>query len=396
MSNGYFSYIYAMSYENKKAALFNQYPAIEDLAIKAKKRIPHVAWEYLESGTGREHLTKRNLEAFDQIRFTPKFCKGILEPKIDTTLFGQQYAAPFGVAPIGLTGLMWPRIEHHLATTANHYQIPYSLSTVATETPETVGKHVGNMGWFQLYPPKEEALMKSILNRAADAGFHTLLVTADVPMASRRERTKRAGLQMPPKITPNLIWQGITHPTWTMETLKHGLPKLRTIEQYVEVKNMKFVSGYVGNRLGGTLSWEYCKAIRKHWKGAMVLKGVLHPEDAAMAINVGFDGVQVSNHGGRQFDGAVTAIEALPSIVNEVKGKAAILFDSGVRSGLDIMRALSLGADFVLLGRAFVYGVAALGEIGGHHVTEILIDDLKNNMIQLGIENLNDLYQSHK
>jgi L-lactate dehydrogenase (cytochrome) len=385
-----------MSYANKKSALFNQYPAIEDLAAKAKKRIPHVAWEYLESGTGRENLIKRNLEAFDTIKFKPQFCKGVIEPIIDVSLFGQQYAAPFGVAPIGLTGLMWPKIEHYLAASANRYQIPYTLSTVATETPETVGKKVGNMGWFQLYPPKEEHLMKALLKRAEEAGFHTLLVTADVPMASRRERTKRAGLQMPPKITPNLIWQGITHPTWTIETLKHGLPKLRTIEEYVEVKKMKFVSGYVGNRLGGTLSWEYCEEIRKHWKGALVLKGVLHPDDALTAVAVGFDGVQVSNHGGRQFDGAVTAIEALPTIVNAVKGKTKILFDSGIRSGLDIMKALSLGADFVLLGRAFVYGVAALGEIGGDHVTEILIDDLKNNMIQLGIENINQLYNTQE
>ncbi|MGB1121261.1 MAG: alpha-hydroxy acid oxidase, partial [Saprospiraceae bacterium] len=140
---------------------------------------------------------------FDKITFTPQFCKGILKPNIETTLFGQQYAAPFGISPVGLTGLMWPKIEMHLAASANHYQIPYTLSTVATETPETVGQHVGNMGWFQLYPPREEELMKAILKRAADAGFHTLMVTADVPMASRRERTKRAGLQMPPKITPN-------------------------------------------------------------------------------------------------------------------------------------------------------------------------------------------------
>lgn len=384
-------YFYNMTYKKNKTKLFNKYPAIEDLAVKAKKRIPHVAWEYLQSGTGRESLTERNIKAFDKITFTPQFCKGILKPNIETTLFGQQYAAPFGISPVGLTGLMWPKIEMHLAASANHYQIPYTLSTVATETPETVGQHVGNMGWFQLYPPREEELMKAILKRAADAGFHTLMVTADVPMASRRERTKRAGLQMPPKITPNLIWQGITHPAWTIETLKHGLPRLRTIEKYAAVKSMKFVSGYVGNRLGGTLSWEYCEKIREVWKGAMVLKGVLHPEDALKAVEVGFDGVMVSNHGGRQFDGAITSIESLPNIAKAVRGKTKILFDSGIRNGLDMMKALSLGADFVFLGRAFIYGVAALGQFGGHHVVEILIDDLKNNMVQLGVEKLEDI-----
>ena len=378
-------------YEKRKIKLFNQYPAIIDLAKKAKKRIPNVAWEYLNAGTGDEDLLDRNRTAFQKITFTPQFCKGIMQLTINTTLFGQEYAAPFGVAPVGLTGLMWPRVEQYLAATANRYQIPYTLSTVATETPETVGKHIGNMGWFQLYPPKEVEMRKSLLQRANDAGFHTLLLTADVPMPSRRERTKRAGLKMPPKITPKMIWEGITHPAWTIQTLKNGLPRLRTIEQYATHKDMKFVSSVVGNRLGGTLSWDYCKAVRDEWKGPIVLKGILHPKDAAKAVEVGLDGIVVSNHGGRQFNGARAAIDALPDIVKEVGGKTKILFDSGVRTGLDIMRALYIGADFVLLGRAYIYGVAALGSIGGDHVTEILMEDLKNNMVQYGVETIAEL-----
>lgn len=212
-----------MSYQKYKSKWANQYPAIQDLADKAKKRIPHVAWEYLQSGTGDEDLIKRNREAFQKITLLPRFCKSILQPSLKTTLFGQDYAAPFGIAPVGLTGLMWARTEHYLAATANRYQIPYALSTVATETPETVGPEVGNMGWFQLYPPKEKALRDSLLKRAKDAGFHTLVVTADVPMPSRRERTKRAGLRMPPQITPRMIWEGITHPAWTIATLRNGL-----------------------------------------------------------------------------------------------------------------------------------------------------------------------------
>ena len=380
-----------MSYEKYKTKYFNKYPAIQDLEAKAQKRLPFVAWEYLNTGTGRESLTKRNIEIFDSITFTPQFCKGILQPNIETKVLGQSFKAPFGIAPVGLTGLMWPKAEVILAKTAKKHQIPFTLSTVATETPETVGPHVGNMGWFQLYPPKNRELRQKILKRAKDAGFHTLLVTADVPMASRRERVKRAGMQMPPKITPQLIWQGITHPTWTLKTLERGLPTLRTIESYTAYKNMKFVSGFVGNRLGGTLSWEYCKELREEWEGSLVLKGVLHPKDAEKAVEIGFDGIVVSNHGGRQFDGALTSIEALPSIVEAIKGKTAILFDSGLRTGLDIMRALSLGAEFVLLGRAFLYGIGALGNHGGDHVVEILMDDLKNNMVQLGVEKIAEI-----
>lgn len=380
-----------MSYEKYKTKWFNDYPAIIDLAQKAKKRIPHVAWEYLQSGTGDEDLVERNRTAFQKITFLPQFCKGELAPTLETTLFGQKYAAPFGIAPVGLTGLMWPRVEHYLAATANRYQIPYTLSTVATETPETVGQHIGNMGWFQLYPPREKELRQSLLKRAKDAGFHTLIVTADVPMPSRRERTKRAGLRMPPKITPRMIWEGVTHPAWTIATLKNGLPRLRTVEAYAKHSNMQFVSNMVGNRLGGTLSWDYCKLLKEEWDGPIILKGVLHPKDAEKAVAIGMDGIVVSNHGGRQFNGAMTSIEALPAIVKAVNGRTKILFDSGVRTGLDVMRALSLGADFVLLGRGFVYGVAALGQYGGDHVTEILMDDLKNNLVQLGMENIKQL-----
>jgi len=369
----------------------NTYPRIADLAQKAKKRIPHVAWEYLASGTGDESLLHQNHNAFDHIRFLPRYCKGSLTADVETNLFGQTYSAPLGMAPVGLTGLMWPRVEHYLAATAQRMQIPYCLSTVATETPETVGQHVGDMGWFQLYPPKDKTVRDSLLQRAKDSGFKVLVVTADVPMASRRERSKKAGLSVPPKITPQLLWQGLTHPVWSYHTLMRGLPRLRTVEHYTNNTDMKFVSGFVGNRLGGTLDWDYCQELKETWKGPVVLKGILHPEDAKKAMEIGLDGIYVSNHGARQFNGAITAIEALPEIVNTVKGKAPILFDSGIRSGLDAMRALYLGADFVLAGRPFIYGVAALGKYGGDHAAHILIDDLKNNMVQLGVRNLQEL-----
>jgi L-lactate dehydrogenase (cytochrome) len=380
-----------MSYEKQQARLSNKYPAIEDLARKAQKRIPQVAWEYLASGTGEEDLLSRNRAAFQKINFLPRFCKGPLEANTATTLLGKKYDAPIGIAPVGLTGLMWPRAEHYLATTAKRIKIPFCLSTVATETPETVGPLVGDMGWFQLYPPRDADIRDSLLERAKAAGFHTLVVTADVPMASRRERTKRAGMAMPPRITPKMIWEGITHPVWSFHTLMNGIPRLRTVEHYTNNNDIKFVSGFVGNRLGGTLDWDYCRELKDRWEGPVVLKGVLHPEDAAKALAVGLDGMIVSNHGGRQFNGAPAAIEALPAIVKEVAGKIPVIFDSGIRTGLDIMRALYLGADFVFAGRPFIYGVAALGKYGADHTAAILIDDLKNNMTQLGVANLKEL-----
>ncbi len=385
-----------MSYERVQAEWFNRYPAISDLATRAQQRIPRVGWEYLSAGTGDDRLVQRNRQALDRLSFLPRFCKGELAADPKTELFGRTYEAPLGIAPVGLTGLMWPRTEQLLAATGKRLGIPYTLSTVATETPETVGPEVGEMGWFQLYPPKDPEIRDSVLKRAQDSGFHTLVVTADVPMASRRERTVRAGMTMPPKISPRMIWEGITHPAWTIGTLRNGLPRLRTVEHYTNNKNLKFVSTFVGNRMGGTLDWGYCEMLKEVWNGPVVLKGILHPADAAKAVSVGLDGVWVSNHGGRQFNGAPAAIEALPAIAQAIGGKVPVLFDSGIRSGLDVMRALHLGADFVFAGRPFVYGVCALGEYGGDHAARILIDDLKNNMVQLGVSNLEELRQAER
>ncbi|MEO0895060.1 MAG: alpha-hydroxy acid oxidase [Bacteroidota bacterium] len=383
-----------MNYEKHALRLTNTYPAIEDLRRKAKKRLPFVAWEYLESGTGDEKAVDRNREGLDKITFIPQFMKGEMSFNIETELFGRKYSAPFGVAPVGLTGLMWPKAEQMLARMAARNKIPFSLSTVATQIPEDVGPEVGDMGWFQLYPPESNELRDKLIKRAKENNFHTLIITADVPVPSRRERTKRAGMKMPPKITPYFIWQGITHPWWSLATLAAGLPRLRTVESYSPSKDLATVADFVRFKFRGNLTWDYIKEVRDMWDGPIILKGILHPEDAEEALKVGMDGIGVSNHGGRQFNGVPAAIDVLPEIVRTVNGRAKVIFDSGIRSGLDIIRALSLGADFTLLGRPFLYGVGALGEIGGDHVTAILKDDLTNNMGQMGIKDLQEITQS--
>lgn len=370
-----------------------QYPAIADLEGRARRRVPHVAWEYLTMGTGDDRALARNREKLADITFLPRLLKGPLEPDMHTTLFGQRYNAPFGVAPVGLTGLIWPRAEQILAQTAVKYHIPYCLSTVATQTPETIGPLVGEMGWFQLYPPRETAVRRDLLQRVWDSGFKTLLVTADVPGPSRRERASRAGLRMPPRITPNLLWQGIRHPAWAAATLREGLPNLRTMEKYARSGETAELATFVRQKIGGTLSWGYLRELREEWQGHLLVKGLLHPADAEEAVAVGVDGIVVSNHGARQFDGAPAAIEALPAIVAQVRGRTHILFDSGVRSGLDIMRALALGAEFVLLGRPFMFGVAAFGDDGGNLAAEILLADLKTNMLQCGFATVAEIKQ---
>lgn len=189
-----------------------------------------------------------------------------------------------------------------------------------------------------------------------------------------------------PKISPAFVWQALTHPQWTRAVMKKGMPKLRTIEEYADYKSNASIADFVAQELGGSLSWDYCKTLREEWKGPLVLKGLLHPKDVEQAIAIGFDGIVISNHGGRQFDGAPPAIDVLPELAALAKGKTAIIYDSGIRNGLDILRALHQGAEFVLLGRAFLYGVAALGAAGGDYVTALLEEDLINNMLNLGLE----------
>jgi L-lactate dehydrogenase (cytochrome) len=376
--------------------LMNQYPGIANLEEKAQRRLPNVAWEYLQSGTGNDGAMHRNRQQLEKITLTPRFMQGKLEVDLSTELFGTTYRAPFGIAPVGLTGLIWPKAECILAETAREYGIPYTLSTVATQTPETVGPLVGNMGWFQLYPPKDPDILRDLLKRARAAGFTTLLITADVPAPGRREKSKKAGLTIPPKITPRLAWEGITHPVWLWETLRAGLPRLKTVAPYSTSKDSKAIAEFARFRFRGDLDWDYIKNVRDLWSGPIVLKGILHPDDALQAIAIGVDGIGVSNHGGRQFDGAPAAIDVLPDMAAAVNGKARILFDSGIRSGLDILRALSQGADFVLCGKAFMYGCAALGKRGGYHTADILIDDLTNNMQQLGVRSVAALRNSHR
>lgn len=366
-------------------------PAIGDLERRARRRIPHFAWEYLDSGTGAEQARDRNIESLRRITFTPQLLKGPLDPSIRTELFGVEYAAPIGIAPIGLTGLIWPGADAALAQTAATERIPYVLSTVATEMPEVAGPASGGMGWFQLYPPRDADIRASLLERAAASGFSVLVVTADVPAASRRERQRKARVRVPPVIGPRLVAQAAIRPAWSVAVLRHGLPRFRGLESYIDAATMRNTAGFVGANLGGTLSYEYLAEVRSLWDGPLVVKGILDPGDAQRCVDVGADAIQVSNHGGRQLDGAPGAIDALARIVEQVGASVPVLFDSGVRSGLDVARAVALGASFVFCGRAFMFGLAALGPPGVAHALEILTDDLVNVMSQTGCQRLDEL-----
>ena len=371
--------------------LMGDLPAIEDLERRARRRMPHFAWEYLASGTGDDRAVQRNLDGLAEIRLVPQLLKGVLTPKVERELFGVTYAAPIGIAPVGLTGLIWPGADAALARTAAIKRIPYTLSTVATEAPEVAGPNAGGMGWFQLYPPRERDLRADLLERVAASGFTALVVTADVPAPSRRERQRKARVRVPPVIGPKMVAQSVIRPAWSLSILRHGLPRFRTLEKYIDEKTMRETAGFVGANLGGTLSWDYLSEVRELWDGPLVVKGIVDPDDAQRCVDCGADAVQVSNHGGRQLDAVPAAIDSLPPIVDRIGDSAKVLFDSGVRSGLDVARAIALGADFVFCGRAFMFGLGALGDEGPAHAYEILREGLINTMAQVGATDLDEL-----
>lgn len=366
-----------------------RYPAMSDLSAAARRRLPRFVWDYLDSATGTESVKPRNRAALDAVLFRPAALRGPIAPDLATDLLGRRFAMPVGIAPVGMSGLVWSGAEAVLARTAADLGLPYCLSTVATRTPEEIGPLAGPMGWFQLYPPKDPGIRRDILHRARAAGFEVLVLTVDLPGPSRRERQLRARLTIPPRVTPTMLAQVALCPAWALamagELLRDGMPRLRLMESYLTTDGPTGSTAHAGYMLRTNPDRAYLQAVRADWSGPLIVKGVMEPETAAQARALGADAVWVSNHGGRQFDGAPASLDVLPGVRVAVGPDLPLLFDGGVESGLDILRALALGADFVMMGRGWHVALAALGPSGAAHLAEILRVDLIANMLQMGI-----------
>ncbi|WP_050606112.1 alpha-hydroxy acid oxidase [Ruegeria sp. 6PALISEP08] len=367
------------------------HPSIEDLRNTAQKRIPKFAFEYLDSATGRELGLKVNRDALDAIGFMPRVLCGRTKADLQTTLMGKTYDLPFGIAPVGMSGLMWAGAERMLAKAAVAHNIPFSLSSVAVASPEDVAPHIGNNGWFQHYPVNSGELRRAMLPRIKAAGFHTLIITVDVPEESRRERQRRANLTVPPKADLRTLLEMASRPTWCLAHLREGvMPRMRFFDDYVPTRGRESFT-HAGALIRGIPDWEYLRELRQEWEGNLIVKGVLRPEDAQKMVTEGVDCIWVSNHSGRQFEAGPAVIDQLPGIREAVGTDMPLIYDSGIAWGLDIMRALAKGADFVMVGRAFQYAVAAFGARGVEHLVHILKADIEANMSQLGSEKLDSL-----
>lgn len=371
-----------------------RYPSVDDLREKAKKRIPRFAFEYLDGGCNEDINIKRNTIEIRDITLKPTYIKDFKSASIKTTLFGETYDAPFGVAPVGLQGLMWPNSPEILAKAANKHNVPFILSTVTTMDIERASELTEGKAWFQLYNPAEDAVRNDILDRAGAAGCPVLVLLCDVPTFGYRPRDFKNGLALPPKMTLANMLQVLGRPSWAMQTLKYGIPTFETLRPYTpEGLNLKQLGKFMDKTFSGRLNEERIKPIRDKWKGKLVLKGVASEEDTEQAIRLGFDGIIVSNHGGRQLDAGESTIAPLTRIAAKYKNQITIMMDSGMRSGPDMARSLARGAEFTFMGRSFMYGAAALGKKGGDHTMTILKVQLQQIMDQLGCTQIKDLQQ---
>ena len=375
-----------------------EYPGLSYFEATAKRRIPGFARDYVMNGLGGGVSVRKNRESLDNVELMPRYLTDADQPKIRCRLLGRDYDAPFGIAPMGLSGLVWPHAENILARAARKHNIPYTLSTVATVSLETIRNEGGENAWFQLYTPQDPAVRADLLRRCEVAGYDTVAVTVDVPYKTRREHDIRNGLSVPPRFDLKTLWQMMTHPEWALRMLFRGIPQFVNLTQYSTAGSSDSIrdsieksSKYIEERMGLHITAERFAELRKMWPRKLLVKGVLDPAEAKAYVDLGADGVIVSNHGGRQLDAAPSAVDVLPHIRAAVGPDVPVIVDGGVRSGLDIARMLALGADFVMIGRPFLYAVAALNDKGGDHAIDLLKAELQMTMAQLGCPTLAEL-----
>jgi len=365
---------------------------IDDLRRLAKRRLPKVAYDFIEGGLEDEDGIARNERAFRGFRLVPRYFVDTRACELATELFGRTYSLPLGIAPTGLAGLFRPGSDLLLAQAARSQNVPFVLSGTGTGLIEDLGRSAPQHGWFQLYVARDRGISRDMIERAAAAGLSTLVLTVDVPARSKRERNLRNGFRRPLKLTLRTKLEACLHPAWLADYLQHGMPMLASWQKYAPLgATSREVAEFVASQTPSPVVWKDVEAFRAQWKGTFVVKGIMHPDDAARAAALGVDGVIVSNHGGRQLDRAPGPIEVLPAIHEAVGDKMTVMYDSGVRRGSDVVTALCLGAKFVFVGRPTLYGVAAAGLPGAAHALGIFRDEIATTMAQMGAPDVKSL-----
>ena len=377
-----------------KTEINHKYPSVEDLRKRAKLKIPKFAFEYLDGGCNNDVNLKKNTDRIRDIELKPKYLVDYRKPSLKTRLFGHTYDAPFGISPVGLQGLMWPKSPEILAKAAFDHNIPFILSTVTTTSIEKIADLTEGKAWFQLYHPTEDKVTIDILRRANEAQCPVLIILADVPSFGYRPRDIRNGLSMPPKMTLYNIINAVKRPNWLLQTIINGQPSFETLKPYMPKNlNLNQLAKFMDRTFSGRLNDDKIKRIRDMWKGKLVLKGAESLHDVEKACKLGLDGVIISNHGGRQVDVGQATIDSLKTILPVYKNKITLMMDSGIRGGADVARVMATGANFSFLGRTFMYGVSALGKNGGNHTISMLKKQLTQVMEQLSCGEISQLQE---
>lgn len=368
------------------------YPDVDSLREKARRTIPGFAFEYVDGGCNEEVNLRNNTADIRRVELKPVYLKDFNGVSLKTNLLGHTYDLPFGIAPVGLQGLIWPGAPDFLARAAFDNNIPFILSTVTTSSLERIAEITQGQAWFQLYHPAERSVTDSLLERLDKAGYKVLVLLADVPSFGYRSKEIRNGLAMPPRMTMRNMLQIASKPGWALRTLIHGQPEFATLKPYMpKGMNMHHLGLFMNKTFNGRLTEDKINYIRDRWKGKLIIKGIASEYDAEQACRLGIDGLIVSNHGGRQLDAGESAIHSLKRVLKARNSDITVMMDSGIRSGPDIARTLASGASFAFLGRAFMYGVAALGKDGPSHTIQILKKQLLQVMEQLSCHQVADL-----
>lgn len=371
-----------------------RYPSVNELRERSKKKVPKFAFEYLDGGCHDDVNLKRNTQRIRDIELKPKYLIEQNDKALDlrTKIFDHTYNLPFGMAPIGLQGLMWPKATEILAKASFDHNIPFILSTVSTASIEKISEITEGKAWFQLYHPSDNKITKDLLKRAEESGIKTLVILADVPSFGYRPRDIKNGLSMPPKMTLSNLFQILKSPEWAIKTLINGQPNFEVLKPYMPKNlNLSQLGKFMDETFSGRLNEEKIKYLRDLWKGNLVIKGTESLHDVEKAYQLGLNGIIISNHGGRQVDVGQATIDSLKSIAPIYNNKIEIMMDSGIRGGADIARVLAHGANFTFLGRSFMYGVSALGTKGGNHTITMLKKQLTQIMEQLSCKQIYDL-----
>ena len=374
-----------------------RFPTTAWLRRQAPRNIPRFAFEYSDTGAGNDVGIAQNWAALDAIKIVPRYGVMPTLPPTEVELFGRRYAAPIGIAPMGGPSIVWPGADLLLAKAAQRARVPYCLGVAGGATIEEVGQVAPDVFWLQLYRfwHDDHKIGFDLVQRAQAADVKVLTLTLDVPVRTTRSRETYAGLAGEFRPTPRMIYEMLIRPKWLLALLRNGYPRFATIRSYVgERASTNEVIRFARREMGGAFSWEEVARYRERWKGPMLLKGILHPADAEKAVALGADGVWVSNHGGRQIEALVSSIDVLPGIVAAVDKKAAVVLDSGIRSGLDVMRALALGANAAFAGKSFLWALGALGDDGPSHLIDLYIDELRSSLGQIGAHSPAETHQA--